>query len=139
MILAANLIPLAERIKVMAGENTNPKRGKLAAGIYTKIQQLGSKVLMQVGVDGVPYAQAQEMGATYDAREILPSKANVLAFVGSFFSGTSFAASVQWPGATVPPKHYILKALQANRQAFRDIALASMVEAMSDSQAGSGT
>ena len=115
-----------------ARQNTNSKTGMLAASLYTKTVATQNKVIVSISTEGVPYALAQEKGVTIPAHEIAVVNAKALAWTGGFAGGsdTNFAVSVKHPGGTIPPKHYILRALERYRSEFRDLALQSGYEAM---------
>ena len=71
----------------------------------------GSEITATVGSFGdVKYAAIQEYGGRTAAHEIVPDKAQALAFlVGGVLR---FARRVQHPGSTIPPHAYLQSSLE---------------------------
>lgn len=124
--LKSDLLDLALDMRDQAAAKTNPKSGKLADSITGTIVQGGSSVGINLGSSGVVYAGIQEDGGNIPGRTINAVNAKALAFLFGAGSGmksgdTSFFNSVDWPGATIPAKHYILNTLKMNRQEFMSV------------------
>jgi hypothetical protein len=136
--LKATLTKYILQAREMAADATNPKSGKLASSIQGYVIAQTSAVTAGLRSEGVEYAAIQERGGTIDAHEIFPAKGAALAFMwgkgGGSVGDTNFYAHVEWPGATLKPKRYILGTLRATRVEFE----AAVREAMAMSAAGEG-
>ena len=103
---------LADRVKTgkLAGEVLNLRSGALQASIAAAVSADGDGFVAAVGSIGdVKYAAIQEYGGKTGAHEILPSKAHVLAFMGS--GAQRYAWKVQHPGSAIPERSYLRASL----------------------------
>lgn len=98
---------LADKVRENIESRLNRHTGKLLGSVKTKYTNRGKlQVEGQVYIAGVPYAEAQEEGATTPPHMIYPTKAKVLAFIAS--SGDKmFAMHVFHPGAQIPAEHFM--------------------------------
>ncbi len=103
---------LAERVKSdkLSGGVLNLRSGALRDSITADVSAAGDGFSASVGSDGsVPYAAIQEYGGRTGAREVLPSKAGALAFVGN--GALRFARRVEHPGSVIPERSYLRSTL----------------------------
>ena len=107
--LAAELV---DRVKYdkLAGGALNTRSGALQDSIVANVSPTEDGFVASVASEGdVKYAAIQEYGGQTGAHDILPSKAQALAFV---IGGTlRFAKSVHHPGSTIPARSYLGSAL----------------------------
>jgi phage gpG-like protein len=90
------------------------RTGALKASISSDVSIDGNEVKATVGSFGdVKYAAIQEYGGRTSAHEILPDKAQALAFV---IGGVQrFARRVEHPGSTIPASAYLQSSLDESR------------------------
>jgi hypothetical protein len=82
------------------------KSGKLASGLDSEVIEDGKRVEGRVFIHGVPYAKAQDEGATVGPHMIYPDKAKILAFYG--MTGKKvFATRVSHPGGHIPASYFM--------------------------------
>jgi phage gpG-like protein len=103
------------------------RTGALKASISSDVSIDGNEVKATVGSFGdVKYAAIQEYGGRTSAHEILPDKAQALAFV---IGGVQrFARRVEHPGSTIPASAY----LQSSLDEARDEIVADMSGAVQE-------
>jgi phage gpG-like protein len=103
---------LAEKVREekLSGGVLQIRTGALKASISSDISIDGNQVNATVGSFGdVKYAAIQEYGGRTSAHEILPDKAQALAFV---IGGVQrFARRVEHPGSTIPASGYLQSSL----------------------------
>ena len=108
--LAAALADLVKNDKLSGGV-LNSRTGALNDSITASVTADADGVLASVGSEGdVKYAAIQEYGGKTSAHEILPVKADVLAFVVG--DGQHFARRVEHPGSAIPERSYLRSALE---------------------------
>jgi phage gpG-like protein len=107
--LAASLADKVREEKLSGGV-LQIRTGALKASISSDISIDGNQVNATVGSFGdVKYAAIQEYGGRTSAHEILPDKAQALAFV---IGGVQrFARRVEHPGSTIPASGYLYSSL----------------------------
>jgi phage gpG-like protein len=107
--LAASLADKVREEKLSGGV-LRIRTGALKASISSDISIDGNQVNATVGSFGdVKYAAIQEYGGRTSAHEILPDKAQALAFV---IGGVQrFARRVEHPGSTIPASGYLQSSL----------------------------
>jgi len=104
---------LADRVKTgkLAGGVLNAQSGALQASIVADVAADRDGIVALVGSTGdVKYAAIQEYGGKTAAHEILPVKAQALAFVAG--GALRFARKVEHPGSVIPERSYLRSALQ---------------------------
>ena len=107
--LAAALADLVKTDK-LAGEVLNARTGALAASIAADVSADADGVRASVGSSGdVKYAAIQEYGGKTGAHEILPAKAEALAFMAG--GALRFARKVEHPGSLIPERSYLRSSL----------------------------
>jgi phage gpG-like protein len=107
--LAAALADLVKNSK-LSGAVLNTRSGALGDSIAVSVNADSDGVLALVGSEGdVKYAAIQEYGGKTSAHEILPVKADVLAFV--IGDAQHFARRVEHPGSLIPERSYLRSAL----------------------------
>jgi phage gpG-like protein len=107
--LAAALADLVKSDK-LSGAVLNSRTGALSDSIVASVTADADGVLASVGSEGdVKYAAIQEYGGKTSAHEILPVKANVLAFLVD--GAQHFARRVEHPGSVIPERSYLRSAL----------------------------
>lgn len=108
--LAAALADLVKNDK-LAGGVLNAGSGALSDSIRATVSANADGAFASVGSEGdVKYAAIQEYGGKTSAHEILPAKADVLAFVAG--DAQHFARKVEHPGSVMPERSYLRSALQ---------------------------
>jgi phage gpG-like protein len=110
----ASILADALRDKVrndkLSGQVLNAVSGALRESIFSEIGAEGDGILARIGSAGdVKYAAIQEYGGKTAAHEILPSKANVLAFIAG--GALHFARRVEHPGSSIPERSYLRSSL----------------------------
>jgi phage gpG-like protein len=111
--LAAALPDLVETDK-LAGGVLNARSGALQASIISDVAADGDSVRASVGSNGdVKYATIQEFGGKTGAHEILPTKAQALAFMAG--GALHFARKVEHPGSLIPERSYLRSSLDEMR------------------------
>ena len=125
---------LADKVKFekLAGEVLNARSGALSASIAAEIASDGDEISATVGSFGdVKYAAIQEYGGRTGAHEILPNKAQVLAF---FVDGAMhFARRVEHPGSVIPERSYLRSSLEEMQADIESELAATAAEAWEDS------
>lgn len=97
------------RDEKLAGDPLQSRSGALADSIGAEVAANVDGIVASVGSTGVKYAAIQEYGGTTTAHEILPVKAQALAFV---LGGTLlFARRVEHPGSTLSARSYMRSSL----------------------------
>lgn len=115
-ILVEKVAEWTKKLEARVAENIETrlkqKSGKLASSLDSEVIEEGKRVDGRVFIHGVPYARAQDEGATVGPHMIYPNKAKVLAFYG--ITGQKvFAASVSHPGGHIPASRFM-------KDAYRD-------------------
>ncbi len=86
------------------------RSGALRDSIAAEVSANGDGVLASVGSIGdVKYAAIQEYGGKTAAHEILPTKAQALAFIAG--GAERFARKVEHPGSLIPERSYLRSSL----------------------------
>jgi phage gpG-like protein len=120
---------LADHVKgdKLSGSVLSTRTGALSESITANVSDESDAVIASVGSEGdVKYAAIQEYGGKTSAHEILPAKANVLAFV---VDGVQhFARRVEHPGSVIPERSYLRSALED----MKDEILASLTDAAAE-------
>jgi phage gpG-like protein len=107
--LAAALADLVKNDK-LAGAVLNVGSGALQASIVADVSIDGDGVHATVGSTGdVKYAAIQEYGGRTGAHEILPAKAQALAFMVG--GSLRFARKIEHPGSMIPERSYLRSSL----------------------------
>src|SRR6185295_15548738 len=89
----------------LSGQVLTPRTGALRQSIQTSVEDQGETIVGSVFSSGVKYAAIHEYGGKIPAHEIVPSKANALAF---FWQGQQrFFKRVQIPEITMPERSYL--------------------------------
>jgi phage gpG-like protein len=128
--LASALADLVKNDK-LAGAVLNTRSGALSDSIAASVTADADGVLASVGSEGdVKYAAIQEYGGKTSAHEILPAKADVLAFL--IGGAQHFARRVEHPGSVIPERSYLRSAL-ADMQDEILAALAGAADEASES------
>jgi len=120
--LAGSLADLIKNDK-LSGAVLNTRSGALSGSITASVAADADGVLASVGSEGdVKYAAIQEYGGKTSAHEILPVKAEALAFVVN--AAQHFARRVEHPGSVIPERSYLRSALED----MRDGILAALAD-----------
>ncbi|MGO9759192.1 MAG: hypothetical protein ACLPNY_21540 [Roseiarcus sp.] len=104
---------LADKVKddKLSGQVLNALSGDLRASIVSEASVDGDDVVGSVSSAGdVKYAAIQEYGGKTAAHEILPSKAEALAFIVG--GALRFARRVEHPGSVIPERSYLRSSLE---------------------------
>jgi len=104
---------LVDRVRndKLSGAVLNARSGALRDSIAADVSPDGDGVVASVGsVGNVKYAAIQEYGGKTAAHEILPSKAQALAFIAG--GAELFARSVEHPGSLIPERSYLRSSLE---------------------------
>lgn len=120
---------LVDRVKSgkLAGEVLKPSSGTLRSSIVSDVSADADGVHVTVGSDGsVKYAAIQEYGGKTGAHEILPVKAEALAFVAG--GVLRFARKVGHPGSVIPERSYLRSTLEE----MRDDIVAALADAATE-------
>src|ERR1700739_1908059 len=133
-LLEQDLGPFAVDLREDAAARAGSRSGRLSTSIQAVVQLLGStRVQVLLESQGVPYAAIQERGGTIPPR-IISAKGHALAFLwtgaGTKAGDSAFFAHVNWPGATIRPKAYILTALRNRKAEFLQICQAAIARSM---------
>jgi phage gpG-like protein len=121
---------LADRMKndKLAGGVLSVRSGALQASIEADVSASGDDVTATVGsVGDVKYAAIQEYGGKTSAHEILPAKAQALAFVVG--GALHFARKVEHPGSVIPEHAYLRSSLEE----MQDEIIADLAETAAES------
>jgi phage gpG-like protein len=128
--LAAALADLVKNDKLSGGV-LNSRTGALSNSIATSVTADADGVLASVGSEGdVKYAAIQEYGGKTSAHEILPVKADVLAFIAG--DGQHFARRVEHPGSVIPERSYLRSSLED----MKDEILAALTDVAAEAWGG---
>jgi phage gpG-like protein len=93
----------------LAGGILNSRTGALAASISADVTTSAERVTASLTSIGVPYAAIQEFGGRTSPHEIVPSKAQALAFLVG--GETRFARRVHHPGSNIPERSFLRSTL----------------------------
>ena len=116
--LAAALVDLVQNDK-LSGAVLNVRSGALRNSIVASISADADDVVASVDSTGdVKYAAIQEYGGKTSAHEILPVKAQALAFVAG--GAQRFARRVEHPGSLIPERSYLRSSLDDMRDDILD-------------------
>ena len=85
----------------LSGDVLQARSGALKASVVASIAFDADTIEASVGSD-LPYAAIQEYGGRTPAHDIVPVKAQALAFAGA--GGVVFARRVHHPGSTIPAR-----------------------------------
>ncbi len=98
------------RFEKLSGEVLNARSGALRDSISAEVASDDEGVSASVGSYGdVKYAAIQEYGGKTGAHEILPAKAEALAFMVG--GALRFARKVEHPGSLIPERSYLRSSL----------------------------
>ncbi len=117
---------LANRVRndKLMGAVLNARSGALRDSIGVEVLADGDGVFATVGSFGdVKYAAIQEYGGKTAAHQILPAKAQALAFVAG--GGQRFARRIEHPGSLTPERSYLRSSLEE----MSDAIVSSLAEA----------
>ena len=93
------------------GEVLNAGSCALGASIGAEVTSDGERISATVGsFGGIKYAAIQEYGGRTGAHEIVPNKAQVLAFLVD--GAIHFARKVEHPGSVIPERSYLRSSLE---------------------------
>jgi phage gpG-like protein len=107
--LTTALVDLVQNDKLSGGV-LNLRSGALRDSIVASVSTDADGVLASVGSEGdIKYAAIQEYGGKTSAHEILPVKAQALAFVAA--GSQHFARRVEHPGSLIPERSYLRSSL----------------------------
>ena len=124
--LAAALADMVKNDK-LSGAVLNTRSGALRDSIAASVSTDADSILASVGSEGdVKYAAIQEYGGKTSAHEILPVKAEALAFV--IGGAQVFARRVEHPGSLIPERSYLRSSLDD----MRDEIVAALAEAATE-------
>ena len=124
--LAAALVDLVQNDK-LSGAVLNVGSGALRDSIVATISSDADGFVASVGSEGdVKYAAIQEYGGKTSAHEILPVKAQALAFLAG--GAQRFARRVEHPGSLIPERSYLRSSLDD----MRDDILDALADAAAD-------
>jgi phage gpG-like protein len=124
--LADALADLVKNDK-LSGAVLNTGSGALRNSIAASASANADGVLASVRSEGdVKYAAIQEYGGKTSAHEILPVKAEALAFVTG--GAQVFARRVEHPGSLIPARSYLRSSLDD----MRDEIVAALAEAVTE-------
>jgi phage gpG-like protein len=115
----------------LSGQALETRSGALKASIGVDISLDGGGVTATVGSYGdVKYAAIQEYGGHTAAHEILPNKAQALAFMVG--GALRFARRVEHPGSAIPAHFYLSSSLEESRDEIIAELSAAATEAWDD-------
>jgi phage gpG-like protein len=124
--LAAALADMVRNDKLSGGV-LNAQSGALRDSIVSSVSADADGVVASVGSAGdVKYAAIQEYGGKTGAHEILPVKAQALAFVVG--GVLRFARRVEHPGSVIPERSYLHSSLDD----MQDEIVAALAEAAAE-------
>jgi phage gpG-like protein len=136
--------PATETLRGMVKANigdTFKSTGPLFNSVQGETETSGDAITGRVYTEGVPYAAIQEFGGQTSPHDILPVRAQVLAFMGQgrlgFSSGnqqseTVFAKVVHHPGSRMPERSYARRALADFREPFTEGIRAAVARAINE-------
>jgi phage gpG-like protein len=104
-------VQLAARVRQkLSGEVLNVRSGDLRASIFERVSSTSTSVAATVGSSGdVKYAAIHEYGGLIPAHDILPNKAEALAFVWQ--GKQQFFRRVHIPDVQMPERSYLRSSL----------------------------
>ena len=117
---------LARIMADLSGDVLQARSGALKASIVSDLTVDAGALAVTLASQGVPYAAIQEYGGTTAPHEIVPVKAQALAFAGA--GGQTFSRRVRHPGSVIPARAYLGGALDA----LRDDIAGGLKEAVLD-------
>jgi phage gpG-like protein len=124
--LAGALVDTVKNDKLSGGV-LNARSGALSDSIVASVSADPDGFVASVGSDGdVKYAAIQEYGGKTGAHEILPIKAQALAFVAG--GAQRFARRVNHPGSVIPERSYLRSSLDD----MRDDIVAALTDAVAE-------
>ncbi len=103
---------LADRVRTdkLSGGVLDPRSGALRDSIVADVSAEADGLRATIGSNGdVKYAAIQEFGGKTAAHEILPGKAQALAFIAG--GALRFARKVEHPGSAIPERSYLRSTL----------------------------
>jgi phage gpG-like protein len=106
--LAQALLDKVRSDKLTGGALTS-RSGALAASISADVAASSQGATATLSSSGVAYAAIQEYGGKTPAHEIVPTKAQALAFLAG--GETRFARRVQHPGSNIPERSFLRSSL----------------------------
>ena len=112
----------------LSGDLLQERSGALKASIVAEVTADPDAVAFSVASEGVPYAAIQEYGGTTGPHDIVPVKAQALAFAGA--AGPTFARRVHHPGSHLPARGYLGSALDAMQDEIAGGLKAAVLEAL---------
>lgn len=113
----------------LAGGVLNPRTSALARSLVTTIEDAATDVSVSIATSGdVKYAAIHEFGGTIPPHQILPDKANALAF--AIDGKQVFAARVNLPAVTMPQRSYLRSSLAEMADEIREELTEGVVRAM---------
>ena len=112
----------------LSGGLLQERSGALKASIFAEVDADAGAIAFSVGSEGVPYAAIQEYGGTTAPHDIVPVKAQALAFAGA--AGPTFARRVHHPGSRLPARAYLGGALDAMQDEIAGGLKAAVLEAL---------
>lgn len=114
---------IEDRVRDLIVERLGERSGELLANVESEVYEQDGRIVARVFIDSdkVPYARAQEQGATIPPHIIRPREAKILAFYAATGEKV-FATRVFHPGATIAGKHFMRDAKrQSAAQISKDI------------------
>ncbi len=112
----------------LSGDVLQARSGALRASVTTDFVLGADEISVGVGSNGVPYAAIQEYGGRTPAHDIVPVKAQALAFAGG--GGAVFARRVHHPGSLIPARAPFGSALDALRDEINSGLKAAVLDAL---------
>ena len=126
--LAAALADLVKSDK-LAGGVLDARSGALRTSIVADVASDADGFRASVGSNGdVKYAAIQEYGGRTGAHEILPAKAQALAFVVG--AAQRFARKIEHPGSVIPERSYLRASLDEMSNEIETALAAAAAEAL---------
>ena len=111
----------------LSGDVLQTRSGALKASVVASLAVDGDAVEASLGSD-LPYAAIQEHGGTTPAHDIVPVKAQALAFAGA--GGTVFARRVHHPGSRITGRAPFGRALDALGAEINEGLKAAVLDAL---------
>lgn len=113
-------LKLEARIKAKLSNNVlKVQSGNLRASIHSDVESTSTSITGKVASSGdVKYAGIHEFGGRTGAHDILPRKAEALAFVVG--GKPTFAKVVHHPGSTMPARSFLRSSLTEMKQEILD-------------------
>lgn len=105
---------LSDLVSSNIADRLNRVSGQLEDAVDWEFSDDGLVVEGHVFIHGVPYARAQEEGASIPAHMIYPRNAKILAFMAAT-GDKVFATRVFHPGGVIPPNYFM-------RDAYRELS-----------------